>query len=461
MRRALPLCLTACAVAPEAPVAEHARTSAARLVAPAVVTEGEPLELAVTGLAAGARVRVHATDGALQPGVGACPARFGGACLDAPVGASGWIRVVDGEVAADGSLPPSEPLPFDTRVGPWVLHAVHETAEGQVLVPGVQLEVQEGCPVDAAEPDEGPHLAPGLRDTQGPRWACPGEYDLHRVEVPAHTTLAVDATFDGGDLDLELRDRQRVVLARAATAAPVEPLRWLNASDAAETVWVRAYAHDAPAAGVRYELSSGFFGWSPCLDDLGEDDDTPATARPLEAGVGSGWACLGDPDVFDVGAHPRDDWFHAQLVGGGDEERFELRRVARGSPQAPEPGREIVDFLPVDLLQLHVGLVQDDLGGGGAAYALVVDTHESVRCEDDAYEPELGGFTPPWPTAPQSRTLCGQEFDSAQIDLQAGETAGVVATWAPSDGTLDLELRTESGLTLEGATRVEGEGASR
>ncbi|PIE20100.1 MAG: hypothetical protein CSA66_01400 [Proteobacteria bacterium] len=174
----------------------------------------------------------------------------------------------------------------------------------------VKISVTSGqtatCSPDVDEPNgvasEAKPIAVGTVERNICETADAYDVDVHALAVPASTKVVATLAFDGaaGDLDLALMDAAEAFLAVSDGVTSVEEVSWT--ADAEVTVYLVVTGFGLEPLAMDYTLTVAFDAPEVCVEDAYEDNDTPATAKPLPE-TEALQICAGDVDYWtlDVG----------------------------------------------------------------------------------------------------------------------------------------------------------------
>lgn len=181
------------------------------------------------------------------------------------------------------------------------------------------------CTDDAREDDDSSGTATTYTSPITDGQVCGGDEDYFAISVPSGNEVTV--TLDGfvhadGDLDLEVRGADGMILGTSASVRDVETVSYCNgAASTTLTARVFGFGMDQNAYSFRADVAPDPAGC--CVDDPGEDDDarTSARAASFVGDVASvdGTVCPGD-----------DDWIAIPMDGPGTIEVLVLFTHAMG-----------------------------------------------------------------------------------------------------------------------------------
>jgi|GEM_PF-996841 len=342
------------------------------------------------------------------------------------------------------------------------VHLIQDFADA-----GVQYDLTVGqtpalCGSDAFEPNDSlaspsPIIAgayPGLS-------VCPTDDDWYSVLASVDDIIDVEALFSNleGDLDLELFDPSGTLVADSATADDDEALQHLASTSGAYVLHVALVADTGILPGNTYDLTLQVVDTSACTDDGQEENDSLATAAPLNTAT-----------LSNLASCPLDeDWFFLPLTTGQDIDVDVLFAHADGdidltvydaSGQLLVSSNTLTDDESVNVIApadgdyfVAIELVTDLGPNAGNTYDLSVSSAAPL-CLDDFLEPNdvIGAAANITPTTFVGLTACAGDEDWFSFDALAGEQIQVNATFANAEGNLDLILREQNGNAVASST---------
>ncbi|MBU0552206.1 hypothetical protein KKB55_13485 [Myxococcota bacterium] len=264
-----------------------------------------------------------------------------------------------------------------------------------------------------------------------------------------------------GDLDLELRGADGP-LALAESRTDNEALRQ---AIAAGPLYLRVFSQTSASADYQLTVDLSACGCvddrdcegglrceagacvapPPCVEDEHEDNDAPASARPLPAPLVLGALCPAD-----------EDWFAVEVCAGG-------AATARLSLNEGEGDLDLALYGPEGLIErAATGALVEEItwsSEAGARYALGVvgfDAEargdylleveitgcEAPTCVDDGLEENdaIAAARPLSPGVYEGLAICSGDDDFYAVEVCAGGTLSVEARFSYADGDLDLGL---------------------
>ena len=311
--------------------------------------------------------------------------------------------------------------------------------------------------------DEAGTLEPGRYDDLA---ICDGDVDLFAVDVCAGGTITVDALFENaaGDLDLALVDADGNVLAESST--PEDNERALFRTLAAATLFVRVQGFGASENGYDLVIDVAGCDLPQCADDRFEDNDTGETATSLGADTYEDLAICSD----DL------DWYAVDLCRGGTLTARALfthtdgdidMQIVDAAGQAVADGRSITDNEEARFTAPEGGalfVVVYGYAGAENHYDLEIAT-DGCDCIEDADCPEnqicnngacidrppcvddpmedndmLDDAAPIEVGTPTALAICEGDEDWFMVEVCAGGTLTVDATFAHAAGDLELGI---------------------
>jgi hypothetical protein len=316
----------------------------------------------------------------------------------------------------------------------------------------LEVTLEDYVPGDAFEPNDGREEAAPVTAGTHEGLASNGE-DWYRLEAPAGKLLDVTITFEAsqGDLELEVQAASGQPLAESRGMSDQERVRCF-APD--EPVLVRVF--DQAQNPVKYTLSITIA--EPPAKDALEPNDSPSAAKVLEAGK------------HEKLALESEDWYRLEVAAGK-----QLRVVARKTDETIPGDVDLTLFAPgatpgeeVELTSARgaytgqatlfvarpkAGPVLVRVTGGIVPYELEVV--EEPFTAEDAFEPNeyrLDART--IPAGKHEKLVCGGD-DWYRIELAAGQTLKVVASFTNSEADLDLEVQDLEGNYLGSSAGTE------
>ena len=316
------------------------------------------------------------------------------------------------------------------------------------------------CPDDGNEPDDALAEARALTDNvpfEGR--VCPADPDwflLRNVPVGSRVDLDLDVTHSLGDLDLEVYRAGSPTPVQIADSRTDDERLSFDASFGGD-FYVRVFGKGADTNVYRLRAAVAPGMGTPCLDDIAEPNNSPATA--------SSTAALPVPPDRATLCGGDDDWYVVRL------ERFEVLRVdlvhdvgADLDLKLYEPGTVDPNVSPIrastgvlrresltyrtfdggDYLLRVQGVTSSDI----APYDLNVQVEEAFFvCNDDRFDAvnlgdtrEQGATIGLPPFVERNLTICSNDDDWYRLLLEGGQR-NVVRMSFPSDlGPLEFQL---------------------
>jgi hypothetical protein len=226
---------------------------------------------------------------------------------------------------------------------------------------------------------------------------------------------------------------------------------------AAGTYYIRVtlFSDTGAAAGNDYDMAIDVAGVDPCVDDGFEENDTRATAAPIDPGSYLDlWVCPTDTNDF-----------YAVTLGAGDELSLDLffthaegdidvevqtsagTVVASGS-SADDDESVTYTAAVAGTYYIRVYLFADAGTTPGNVYDMDIGVVHSDPCANDGYEendtratasPIVAGSYPDlW--------VCPTDVDDYfQIDLARGNTINIDLTFTHAEGDIDVQLLNSRG----------------
>lgn len=302
----------------------------------------------------------------------------------------------------------------------------------------LEVTLEDYVPGDAFEPNDGREEAAPVTAGTHEGLASNGE-DWYRLEAPAGKLLDVEITFESsaGDLELSVEAASGQPLAESRGMSDRERVRCF-APD--EPVLIRVF--DQAQSPVKYTLSVTIA--EPPAKDALEPNDSPSAAKALKAGKQ-------EKLVLES-----EDWYRLELAAGK-----QLRVVARKTDESLPGDVDLTLFAPganpgeeVELTSARgaftgqaalfiarpkAGPVLIRVTGGIVPYELEVV--EEPFTAEDAFEPNeyrLDART--IPVGKHEKLVCGGD-DWYRVELAAGQTLKVVASFTSAEADLDLEVQ--------------------
>ena len=337
-----------------------------------------------------------------------------------------------------------------------------------------------GCVDDAREDNDTQATATTLADgdTVEARF-CGGDDDWYAVAVPdADCSVAVtvvahaDAVSGEGegegegvldDLDVVLVDSSGDVVGAAAGLGPREALNVRVARSGSYATRVRGGINDDVAYVLSVAVTCGNDQVCPA-DDVGEDNDTAATARALDRGVAVDAAvCGNDVDFWELPVQPGclADVTATFTHSRGDVDLFVLNRetgVERAKSTSTRNDEHVTVLLddPSAFVAKVILFGGTDDHGVGNAYRLVVDDicPGDLGCPGDDPNEQNDTRQAPRSLGKDDATLgvvCGVDEDFFRVTPQQACTTTFDVAFTHADGDIDIELLDSGGGRIAGS----------
>jgi len=333
-----------------------------------------------------------------------------------------------------------------------------------------RLEITKSCSDDSFEENDSPGGASAVSlpfNFAGLR-ACPADNDWFSFPLSAGQQIQVNAFFihaAGGNIDVGLRDPNGVLVELSGSPTDNEKITHTAAKDGTYAVGV-GMPPNARAEGNGYWLQiSAAATPLACLDDAFEDNDTRETA----AAVSLPFSQPGLAVCFE----PQDeDWFSFPLSTGAavqidaifshDDGNINIRLFRDGTPVAQsislDDNEKIAFTATADgTYTVQVDPLPDPFSDPGNTYALEI----SATCVSDAFEPNDSLETAAPVSLPFSEaalTVCPEEQDYFSLQLTAGGTVQIDASFSTAEGNIDIRLfDPEGGVVAQSTSETDAE----